>query len=167
MDYCLEKFVGVLVYVIFLGVDVDVCMDDLWVWLIYGMKLYMDELENKGCWILVFCIVVGVVCFLFDDLCMQLFGVSDYFWIVYVYGIVFIDDIFVMLKVCCNEVKCFIILIDILYDNGIKLVVFVEVELIDFYVVDSGMEVFEFDCIVLCLIEMWLEVYFVGVCCEL
>jgi cell division protein ZapE len=161
-DYRLEKLAGAPVYVTPLDERADPQMDVLWSKLTHGMKSHTEELENKGRKIPVPCAAAGAARFTFDDLCMQPLGASDYLRIARAFGTVFLDHVPVMSKARRNEAKRFIILIDTLYDNGIKLVLSAEAEPQNLYAAESGTEAFEFDRTASRLIEMRSEAYLAG-----
>ncbi|CTQ54575.1 AFG1-like ATPase [Roseibium album] len=161
-DYRLEKLAGAPVYVTPLDERADPQMDVLWSKLTHGMKSHTEELENKGRKIPVPCAAAGAARFTFDDLCMQPLGASDYLRIARAFGTVFLDHVPVMSKARRNEAKRFIILIDTLYDNGIKLVLSAEAEPQNLYAAEGGTEAFEFDRTASRLIEMRSEAYLAG-----
>jgi cell division protein ZapE len=161
-DYRLEKLAGAPVYVTPLDESADPQMDVLWSKLTHGMKSHTEELENKGRKIPVPCAAAGAARFTFDDLCMQPLGASDYLRIARAFGTVFLDHVPVMSKAQRNEAKRFIILIDTLYDNGIKLVLSAEAEPQNLYAAEGGTEAFEFDRTASRLIEMRSEAYLAG-----
>jgi cell division protein ZapE len=161
-DYRLEKLAGAPIYVTPLDEGADPQMDALWSKLTHGMKPHAEELENKGRKIPVPCAAAGAARFTFDDLCMQPLGASDYLRIAHAFSTIFLDHVPVMSKTRRNEAKRFIILIDTLYDNGIKLVLSAEAEPQDLYVAEGGTEAFEFDRTASRLIEMRSEAYLAG-----
>ncbi|MEP3430775.1 MAG: cell division protein ZapE [Roseibium sp.] len=161
-DYRLEKLAGAPVYISPLGDDADSQMGVLWAKLTHGIKPHAEELENKGRKIPVNCTAADAARFTFDELCMQPLGASDYLRIAHAYGTVFLDHVPVMSRARRNEAKRFIILIDTLYDNGIKLVVSAEAEPQNLYEAEGGTEAFEFDRTASRLIEMRSEEYLAG-----
>jgi cell division protein ZapE len=161
-DYRLEKLAGAPVYVTPLDERAGPQMDVLWSKLTHGMKSHTEELENKGRKIPVPCAAAGAARFTFDELCMQPLGASDYLRIARAFGTVFLDHVPVMSKARRNEAKRFIILIDTLYDNGIKLVLSAEAEPQHLYEAEGGTEAFEFDRTASRLIEMRSEAYLAG-----
>lgn len=161
-DYRLEKLAGAPVYISPLGGEADSQMGVLWAKLTHGIKPHAEELENKGRKIPVTCTAADAARFTFDELCMQPLGASDYLRIAHAYGTVFLDHVPVMSRARRNEAKRFIILIDTLYDNGIKLVVSAEAEPQNLYKAEGGTEAFEFDRTASRLIEMRSEEYLAG-----
>ncbi len=161
-DYRLEKLAGAPVYVTPLDNGADAQMDTIWTKLTHGMKPHSEELEMKGRKIPVPCVAAGAARFTFEELCMQPLGAADYLRIAHAFSTVFVDRVPVMTKARRNEAKRFIMLIDTLYDNGIKLVVSAEAEPQELYSADSGTEAFEFDRTASRLIEMRSEAYLAG-----
>ncbi len=161
-DYRLEKLAGAPVYVTPLGNGADAQMDELWSKLTHGMTPHSEELEMKGRKISVPRVAAGAARFTFEELCMQPLGAADYLRIANAFSTVFLDHVPVMTLARRNEAKRFIILIDTLYDNGIKLVVSAEAEPTELYFADSGTEAFEFDRTASRLIEMRSEAYLAG-----
>ncbi len=70
-----------------------------------------------------------------------------------------IDRIPVMRFAQRNEAKRFILLIDSLYDNAVKLIASAEAQPHELYVADQGLELFEFQRTVSRLIEMGSQNY--------
>ena len=71
---------------------------------------------------------MGVARFSFHDLCAQPLAGADYLKIAHEFHTVILDHIPVMDFARRNEAKRFIILIDTLYDNAVKLVASAEAE---------------------------------------
>jgi cell division protein ZapE len=64
----------------------------------------------------------GVARFSFDDLCKAALGAADYLAIAHTFRTVMIDHIPVMGAEMRNEARRFVLLIDTLYDEGVKLI---------------------------------------------
>lgn len=103
--------------------------------------------------------VAGVARFDFRDLCEKPYGASDYLAVAKKFHTVFVENIPKMTFERRNEAKRFITLIDMLYDNHVKLVASAEVEAHQLYEGQEGREAFEFDRTVSRLIEMRSEEY--------
>ena len=101
----------------------------------------------------------GVARFDFRDLCEKPYGASDYLAVAKKFHTVFLENIPKMAIDRRNEAKRFITLIDMLYDNHVKLVASAEVEAHLLYEGQEGREAFEFDRTVSRLIEMRSEEY--------
>ncbi|MGY6571027.1 MAG: cell division protein ZapE [Salinarimonas sp.] len=101
----------------------------------------------------------GVARFGFADLCDRPLGAADYLAIAQDFHTVIIDGIPRMHAENRNEAKRFIILIDALYDNRVKLLASAEAEAHELYDAPHGREAFEFDRTVSRLIEMRSQDY--------
>lgn len=101
----------------------------------------------------------GVARFGFADLCDRPLGAADYLAIAQDFHTVIIDRIPRMHAENRNEAKRFIILIDALYDNRVKLLASAEAEAHELYDAPHGREAFEFDRTVSRLIEMRSQDY--------
>ncbi|MBY0613326.1 MAG: AFG1 family ATPase [Beijerinckiaceae bacterium] len=101
----------------------------------------------------------GVARFGFEDLCAKPLGASDYLAIARAYHTILIEDVPRMDLARRNEAKRFITLIDVLYENHVKLIMSAEAEVDALYGADSGFEAFEFDRTVSRLIEMRSDEY--------
>src|SRR5207342_616336 len=87
----------------------------------------------------------GVARFGFDELCEQPLGAADYLKIAHEFHTLIIDRIPVMDYDRRNEAKRFIILIDTLYDNAVKLLASAEAEPDALYRVSEGFEAQSFE----------------------
>ena len=96
----------------------------------------------------------GVARLTFEQLCIEPRSAEDYLAIARKFHTVFIENIPVMEKANANAAKRFILLIDTLYDNRIKLVALAAAPPEKLYLATSGTEAFEFDRTVSRLIEM-------------
>lgn len=103
--------------------------------------------------------VAGVARFTFADLCEKPLGASDYLAIAKKFHTVMIENIPQMGIERRNEAKRFITLIDMLYDNHVKLIASAQKEPHELYQADQGREAFEFDRTVSRLIEMRSDDY--------
>ncbi|WP_186419224.1 cell division protein ZapE [Bosea sp. CS1GBMeth4] len=101
----------------------------------------------------------GVARASFAELCARAYGASDYLALARSYHTLILDGIPIMDMERRNEAKRFIILIDALYENHVKLVASAAAEPTGLYVARSGREAFEFDRTVSRLIEMRSEAY--------
>ena len=102
---------------------------------------------------------MGVARFSFHDLCEQPLAASDYLRVAHEFHSIVLDRIPVMDFTKRNEAKRFIILIDTLYDNAVKLVASAAAEPDALYLADEGYEAQEFKRTASRLIEMRSESY--------
>ena len=102
---------------------------------------------------------MGVARFSFHDLCEQPLAAADYLKIAHEFHTVMLDHIPVMDYERRNEAKRFIILIDTLYDNAVKLVASAAAEPDALYRANEGFEAQEFKRTASRLIEMRSEAY--------
>ncbi len=92
--------------------------------------------------------------FSFDDLCAKPLGAADYLELAGRYATIFIDHVPTLEFAKRNEAKRFIILIDVLYDNGNRLFISAANTPDDIYRVPQGLKVGEFTRTSSRLIEM-------------
>jgi len=97
---------------------------------------------------------MGVARFTFGQLCEQPLGASDYLRLAHEFHTLIIDRIPVMDYPQRNAAKRFIILIDTLYDHGVKLIASAMAEPDELYLASDGYEAHEFRRTVSRLIEM-------------
>jgi cell division protein ZapE len=102
---------------------------------------------------------MGVARFSFRDLCEAPLATADYLKIAHEFHTVMVDRIPVMDYDQRNEAKRFIILIDTLYDNAVKLVASAEAEPDALYRASDGFEAQEFKRTSSRLFEMRSEAY--------
>jgi cell division protein ZapE len=103
--------------------------------------------------------MAGVARFHFADLCEKPLGASDYLAIAKKFHTVIIENIPQMGLERRNEAKRFITLIDMLYDNHVKLIASAQSQPHELYLAEQGREAFEFDRTVSRLIEMRSQDY--------
>jgi cell division protein ZapE len=102
---------------------------------------------------------MGVARFSFDDLCGQPLAAADFLRIAHEFHTVIVDHIPVMDLAQRNEAKRFIILIDTLYDNAVKLLASARAQPDELYLGTEGYEANEFKRTASRLIEMRSQVY--------
>jgi len=102
---------------------------------------------------------MGVARFSFDDLCAQPLGAGDYLRIAHEFHTIIIDHIPMMDYAQRNEAKRFIILIDTLYDNAVKLLASARAQPGELYTATEGYEANEFKRTASRLIEMRSQAY--------
>ncbi len=86
---------------------------------------------------------MGVALFDFEDLCGKPLGASDYLLIAHSYHIVMIENVPVMRPEHRNQARRFVILIDTLYDNDVRLVLSADAQPDALYAIGDGVELFE------------------------
>ena len=120
-DYRRLKFEGEDVYQFGTGPDVRVRMDQLWLHLTGGEPGVPAELRSLGRSIHVPLAAMGAARFAFADLCERPLGARDYVRLSHAYDTLMIDDIPQFSRLKSDASKRFILLIDTLYDRGVKL----------------------------------------------
>src|ERR1700761_1369537 len=121
-DYRLQRIAGIRVYMTPLGPDADAGMDAAW-------RRLTDCAQGKPCTLTVLGRKLpvpqaarGVARFCFDELCDRPLAAADYLTIAQKFHTVLIDHIPVMTDNMHNVARRFTLLIDTLYDEGVKLV---------------------------------------------
>ncbi|MBL8568986.1 MAG: AFG1 family ATPase [Phreatobacter sp.] len=159
-DFRLEKLAGQPVWITPAGPEADAAMNTAWQRLTGGAAGEPAGLAVKGRQVAVPLQAHGVARFSFADLCERPLGGADYLAIAHQYHTVLIDRIPVMRGLDKrNEAKRFIILIDALYDNQVKLVASAGAEPHRLYLSETGTEEFEFHRTASRLIEMRSDDY--------
>ncbi len=97
--------------------------------------------------------------FQFADLCIAALGARDFLALAENFHTIIIDDIPVMDNAQVNEAKRFILLIDALYDQRVKLIASAAAEPHELYLAKAGREAFEFARTVSRLTEMRSAAY--------
>lgn len=158
-DYRLQKLDQAPVYLSPLTSDAKQVFDETWQRLAGVEKGSPVELELKGRVFRVPEAVSGVARLSFDLLCREARSAADYLALAYRFHTIFIEDIPVMNREDQNAAKRFILLIDTLYDNHIRIVVTAEAEPDGLYTATSGTEAFEFKRTISRLHEMQSNAY--------
>jgi cell division protein ZapE len=158
-DFRLEKLAGVPVWYVPADRAAEAALDEAWRRLTSGHAGEPQDLVIKGRTVRVPCAAMGVARFSFQDLCQQPLAAAEYLKIAREYHTVVLDHVAVMDYDRRNEAKRFIILIDTLYDNAVKLVASAEAEPDALYYATDGFEVGEFKRTASRLIEMRSEAY--------
>ena len=96
----------------------------------------------------------GVARAFFADLCGKAYGAQDYAELARRFHTLVLDDVPVMTADNRNEARRFIILIDTLYENRVKLIISASADPHLLYVAQNGREAFEFERTASRLIEM-------------
>ena len=158
-DFRLEKLMGQPVWHVPADAAADVALDGAWRRLTGGHAGAAQELSLKGRSLHVPRAAMGVARFSFHELCEQPLAAADYLRIAHDFHTIVLDHIPVMDYERRNEAKRFIILIDTLYDNAVKLVASAAAEPDALYRSSEGFEAQEFRRTASRLIEMRSEAY--------
>lgn len=162
-DYRQEQLDGVPVYITPIGPAADRLMDRAWEAMTRGAAAGPEEIVVKGRHVAVPRAAGRTARFSFHDLCERPLGARDYLAIAARYDTVFVDRIPVLDDARRNEAKRLILLVDTLYDRGIRLVVSAETSPSGLYVGKRGAEAFEFERTASRLTEMrgkdWLDAW--------
>lgn len=163
IDYRLEKLGGAPVYITPLGPSARAALDRIWTKLTATERGEPTAIEVKGRRVTVPQAARGVARFRFADLCEAPLGTGDYAAIARAFHAVVIDDIPVIADGRRDVARRFINLIDVLYDNGVKLAVSAEAEPEGLYGAPTGEEAFAFRRTASRLSEMRSEAYIAAV----
>jgi len=159
VDFRLEKLAGMPVWYVPADARADAALDESWRRLTGGQKGEPVDLALKGRAVHVLRAAMGVARFSFAELCEQPLGAADYLRIAHEFHTVMIDHIPVMNFDTRNAAKRFIILIDTLYDNNVKLIASAAAEPDALYNAEQGFEAAEFKRTASRLIEMRSQAY--------
>jgi cell division protein ZapE len=144
-DYRRLKLAGMPVYMTPLGDDAAQAMDEAWETATSGHGTASREIEVKGRKLHVPHANGRTARFSFADLCEKPLGARDYLALADAFDTIFIDAIPVLRSDQRNEAKRLILLIDTLYDRGVRLFASAEAEPEDLYPDGKGREKFEFE----------------------
>ena len=122
MDYRLQRISGLNVYLTPLSSEADRAMDEAWQRLTGGAKAGPLTLTVLGRPLAVPAAARGVARFAFADLCEKPLAAPDYLEIARHFHTVLIDHIPVMGENMHNVARRFIVMIDTLYDENVKLI---------------------------------------------
>lgn len=120
-DYRRERLDAQDVYRFGEGPEVRAAMDALFAHLTGGAEAEPETIENLGRVITVPVQAMGVARFSFADLCEKPLGARDYLKLAKRYHTIVIDGVPVFSKLKSDAAKRFILLVDTLYDRGVKL----------------------------------------------
>jgi cell division protein ZapE len=143
-DYRADTLAATARYLTPLGPEADVAMDAAFKEFTRGAVADALVLQVMGRSVVVPVSVLGVAKFTFDDLCRKPLAARDYLAICRAHHTIFIANIPVLGEAERNEAKRFILLIDTIYDNHLRLVVSAAAEPDELYKASSGTEAFEF-----------------------
>lgn len=122
VDYRMQRLSGLPVYLTPLGREADAAMDAAWLRLTDTRKGAAASLKVLGRAVAVPEAAKGVARFGFDDLCARPLAGADYLAVAHAFHTVLIDHIPVLGPDQRNEARRFVLLIDTLYDEGVKLI---------------------------------------------
>ena len=159
IDFRLEKLTGVPTWYVPDDAKADAALDEAWRRLAGGHAGVPHELMVKGHAVRIPKAAMGVARFSFSDLCEQPLAAIDYLRIAHEFHTVILDHIPVMDYARHNEAKRFIILIDTLYDNSVKLLASAQAQPDELYTATEGYEANEFKRTASRLIEMRSQAY--------
>nr|WP_319514620.1 cell division protein ZapE [uncultured Cohaesibacter sp.] len=158
-DFRMEKLGGQPVYLFPKNAETEARFQSMWETVIEAPRAPSDAVENQGRSIHVPEAYHGMARFSFADLCARPLGASDYLRLCEVYHTIFIDGIPPFERSMRNEAKRFIILIDTLYDNHVRVIALADVSQFDLAQNMNGTEAFEFDRTASRLTEMQSDEY--------
>jgi len=154
-DYRRDKLSGQAVF--HFGDGGPAAMDEMWQRLAGGQTGTQSEIGSLGRKIAVPRQAMGVARFNFADLCDKPLGARDYLKIANAFHTIILDDVPQFDRTRSNAAKRFILLVDTLYDRGVKLAASFAVPLDKLGADDKT--AFEFQRCVSRLIEMQSETY--------
>lgn len=120
-DYRRLKFAGQHVYAFGTGPEVRAEMDRLWLRITGGAPGKPGVVESIGRKIPVPLVAMGAARFGFADICEKPLGSRDFVHIAHMFDSIIIDGVPQMDRTMSSASKRFILLIDSLYDRGVKL----------------------------------------------
>lgn len=161
-DYRLEKLDQAPVYHTPLGLQSRQAMDASWKLLTGKESGEPETLSIKGRELAVPLAASGAARLSFDKLCREARSALDYLALARRYHTVFIEDVPQMGREQHNAAKRFILLIDTLYDNHVRVVISAATEPDKLYTATSGTEAFEFKRTASRLHEMQSREYIAG-----
>ncbi|MBR0554168.1 AFG1 family ATPase [Ciceribacter sp. L1K23] len=153
-DYRLEKLDRQPVYMTPLDESTRASMNEAWIALSEGEAERSEQIPIKGRAIPVRRVVGRMAWFSFDELCDRPLGAPDFLQISDRYDTIFLEGIPVLGPEKRNQTKRFIILIDSLYDKGVRLYASAEAMPEQLLPQRKGVEGFEFDRTISRLFEM-------------
>ena len=120
-DYRRLRFAGQQVYAFGSGPEVDAAMNRMWLRITGGEAGAPGVLESIGRQIAVPLMAMGAARFDFSDLCERPLGTRDFVRIAHQFDSLVLDNVPQMDRTKSDAAKRFILLIDSLYDRGVKL----------------------------------------------
>ena len=142
LDYRMHRMSGLDIYITPLGSEADAKMDAAWLRLTDQPRSEPATLTVFGRKLIVPQATKGAARFSFDDLCAKPLAAPDYLEIARHFHTVLIDNIPQMDSTRRNEARRFTILIDTLYDEGVKLICSAAASPDQLYIEGDGAEAF-------------------------
>lgn len=158
-DYRLEKLQGQPVYYTPADAAAGAALDRLFAELSGRQKPSSRRIDLGGRFLELPAAAGGVARASFGDLCSKPLGSIDFLALARNFHTLVLDDIPVLEFSRRNEAKRFINMVDILYENRVKLIASAAAEPTALYHAEQGHEAFEFDRTASRLIEMRSESY--------
>ncbi|MCW5682616.1 MAG: AFG1 family ATPase [Xanthobacteraceae bacterium] len=158
-DYRLEKLSGTRPWHVPADREAQQQIDEIWRRLAGKEGRNGTELAYRGRKIEIPFAGNGAARFDFADLCHKPYGAADFVQIAHHFHTVVIEDIPVMSPAQRNEAKRFILVIDALYDNAVKLIASAAAEPEAIYEGEGTIEATEFKRTISRLIEMGSDEY--------
>jgi len=158
-DFRLEKLAGVETWYVPADEEAEVALDMAWQKITGLLEGAPVDIVLHGRTLRVPEAAMGVARFSFAELCEQPLGANDYLRLAREFHTLIIDNIAAMDFDQRNTAKRFIILIDALYDNAVKLIASAAAEPSALYRASEGYEAHEFKRTASRLIEMRSESY--------
>jgi cell division protein ZapE len=137
-DYRLQRISGLNVYMTPLSPQTDAAMDAAWQRLTDTQRGKPTSLIVLGRHVPVPQAARGVARFDFEDLCGQPLAAADYLAVAQEFHTVLLDHIPVLTSERRNQARRFVLLIDTLYDEGVKLICSAEAPPDALYAVGDG-----------------------------
>jgi len=122
IDYRLQRLSGLNIYLQPLGAEADAAMDAAWQRLTDTKRGAPQTLRVLGRTVTIPQAAKGVARFNFGDLCAKPLAAADYLAIAHGFHTVLLDHIPKLEPAQRNEARRFVVLIDTLYDEGVKLI---------------------------------------------
>ncbi|HEY2032541.1 MAG TPA: cell division protein ZapE [Rhizomicrobium sp.] len=141
-DYRLQRMSGLNIYITPLSPEADAKMDAAWRRLTDSERGASKTLTVLGRKLIVPQAAKHVARFTFDDLCVRALAAPDYLEIARHFHTVLIDHIPQLNETMRNEARRFTLLIDTLYDDGVKLICSAAVPPDQLYPAGDGSESF-------------------------
>jgi cell division protein ZapE len=153
-DYRMEKLNSQPVYLTPIDERTDMAMDASWAQVLHGRKAHPVDIPMKGRVIHVPLSVDRLARFSFADLCERPLGAADFLAVAERFDTIFLDHVPLLGAEKRNQIKRFIILVDTLYDHGVRLFVSAAAMPEELLIEKRGTEGFEFDRTASRLFEM-------------
>lgn len=153
-DYRMEKLDSQPVYLTPIDARTDMAMDASWAHALHGRKAQPTDIAMKGRKIHVPLAADRMARFSFADLCERPLGAADFLAVAERFDTIFLDHVPLLGPEKRNQTKRFIILVDTLYDQGVRLYVTAAAMPEELLTERKGTEGFEFDRTVSRLFEM-------------